>query len=184
MQPGSHLLTTLCEGKRSQLQHSFFFFFLFTKQNSVQHLSHQLHPDTVMTNHFALVSVWPNSLNTPALASFYYGTVYVFILHYIWYNVFAKHAHCILLFLYYIIVLYILKCVCVFGFDSFRLLVASCSYYELDDVNHETVNRYLSNLVERSLRDLGCSYCIEIKEVGFSDFCFVCLFTFLKNNVF
>lgn len=54
-----------------------------------------------------------------------------------------------------------------FGFDSFCLLLVSCSYYELEDVNHETVNRYLSNLVERSLRDLGCSYCIEIHEVCF-----------------
>lgn len=54
-----------------------------------------------------------------------------------------------------------------FGFDSFHLLLLSCSYYELDDVNHETVNRYLSTLVERSLRDLGCSYCIEIQEVCF-----------------
>lgn len=27
------------------------------------------------------------------------------------------------------------------------------------------MNKYLSNLVERSLRDLECSYCIQIKEV-------------------
>lgn len=39
------------------------------------------------------------------------------------------------------------------------------SYYSLEDVSHESINRYLSNLVERSLRDLEGSYCIEIKEV-------------------
>ena len=39
------------------------------------------------------------------------------------------------------------------------------SYYNLEDTSHESINKYLSNLVERSLRDLECSYCIEIKEV-------------------
>lgn len=40
-----------------------------------------------------------------------------------------------------------------------------CSYYSLEDISHESMNKYLSNLVERSLRDLECSYCIQIKEV-------------------
>lgn len=40
-----------------------------------------------------------------------------------------------------------------------------CSYYSLEDISHESMNRYLSNLVERSLRDLECSYCIEVQEV-------------------
>lgn len=40
-----------------------------------------------------------------------------------------------------------------------------CSYYSLEDISHESINRYLSSLVERSLRDLECSYCIEIQEV-------------------
>lgn len=39
------------------------------------------------------------------------------------------------------------------------------SYYSLEDISHESMNKYLSMLVERSLRDLECSYCIEIKEV-------------------
>ncbi len=39
------------------------------------------------------------------------------------------------------------------------------SYYSLEDISHESINKFLSNLVERSLRDLECSYCIEIKEV-------------------
>ncbi|XP_059194984.1 activating signal cointegrator 1 complex subunit 3 [Centropristis striata] len=48
----------------------------------------------------------------------------------------------------------------------FRRLVMNPSYYNLEDISHESINKYLSNLVERSLRDLECSYCIEIKEDG------------------
>uniref|UniRef100_A0A3Q3K309 Activating signal cointegrator 1 complex subunit 3 n=1 Tax=Monopterus albus TaxID=43700 RepID=A0A3Q3K309_MONAL len=48
----------------------------------------------------------------------------------------------------------------------FRRLVMNPSYYSLEDISHESINKYLSNLVERSLRDLECSYCIEIKEDG------------------
>ncbi|KAF3840311.1 hypothetical protein F7725_019028 [Dissostichus mawsoni] len=33
-----------------------------------------------------------------------------------------------------------------------------------EDVSHESINKFLSNLVEKSLRDLECSYCLEIKE--------------------
>lgn len=39
------------------------------------------------------------------------------------------------------------------------------SYYNLEDVSHDSINKYLSGLVANSLRDLECSYCIEIKEV-------------------
>ncbi|XP_026040959.1 activating signal cointegrator 1 complex subunit 3 isoform X1 [Maylandia zebra] len=46
----------------------------------------------------------------------------------------------------------------------FRRLMMNPSYYSLEDISHESINRYLSNLVERSLRDLEGSYCIEIKE--------------------
>ncbi|XP_061571388.1 activating signal cointegrator 1 complex subunit 3 isoform X2 [Cololabis saira] len=46
----------------------------------------------------------------------------------------------------------------------FRRLVMNPSYYNLEDISHESINKYLSTLVERSLRDLECSYCIEIKE--------------------
>uniref|UniRef100_A0A667ZUV8 Activating signal cointegrator 1 complex subunit 3 n=1 Tax=Myripristis murdjan TaxID=586833 RepID=A0A667ZUV8_9TELE len=46
----------------------------------------------------------------------------------------------------------------------FRRLVMNPSYYSLEDISHESINKYLSNLVERSLRDLECSYCIEIQE--------------------
>ncbi|XP_067094233.1 activating signal cointegrator 1 complex subunit 3 [Osmerus mordax] len=46
----------------------------------------------------------------------------------------------------------------------FRRLVMNPSYYSLDDVSHETINKYLSTLVEKSLRDLECSSCMEIQE--------------------
>ncbi|KAF3691498.1 Activating signal cointegrator 1 complex subunit 3 [Channa argus] len=46
----------------------------------------------------------------------------------------------------------------------FRRLVMNPSYYSLEDISHDSINKYLSNLVERSLRDLECSYCIEIQE--------------------
>ncbi|KAL4657484.1 activating signal cointegrator 1 complex subunit 3 [Arapaima gigas] len=46
----------------------------------------------------------------------------------------------------------------------FRRLIMNPSYYNLEDVSHESMNKFLSNLVERSLRDLECSYCIQIQE--------------------
>ncbi|XP_061631426.1 activating signal cointegrator 1 complex subunit 3 isoform X1 [Phyllopteryx taeniolatus] len=46
----------------------------------------------------------------------------------------------------------------------FRRLVMNPSYYSLENISHDSMNKYLSGLVERSLRDLRCSYCIEIKE--------------------
>uniref|UniRef100_A0A8C0GGF1 Activating signal cointegrator 1 complex subunit 3 n=1 Tax=Chelonoidis abingdonii TaxID=106734 RepID=A0A8C0GGF1_CHEAB len=46
----------------------------------------------------------------------------------------------------------------------FRRLIMNPSYYNLDDVSHDTMNKFLSNLVERSLIDLECSCCIEIGE--------------------
>uniref|UniRef100_A0A8C5UKZ0 Activating signal cointegrator 1 complex subunit 3 n=1 Tax=Malurus cyaneus samueli TaxID=2593467 RepID=A0A8C5UKZ0_9PASS len=47
----------------------------------------------------------------------------------------------------------------------FRRLIMNPTYYNLDDVSHDTMNKYLSNLVEKSLFDLGVSYCIEVGEV-------------------
>lgn len=46
----------------------------------------------------------------------------------------------------------------------FRRLVMNPSYYNLEDISHGSINTFLSTLVEKSLRDLECSYCIEIKE--------------------
>ncbi|KAJ3598650.1 hypothetical protein NHX12_002155 [Muraenolepis orangiensis] len=46
------------------------------------------------------------------------------------------------------------------------MCVSLCSYYNLDDVSHDTINKYLSTLVEGALRDLERSYCMEIQEDG------------------
>ncbi|NWY74718.1 ASCC3 protein, partial [Erithacus rubecula] len=46
----------------------------------------------------------------------------------------------------------------------FRRLIMNPTYYNLDDVSHDTVNKYLSSLVEKSLFDLEGSYCIEVGE--------------------
>ncbi|KAG7233188.1 hypothetical protein INR49_007394 [Caranx melampygus] len=48
--------------------------------------------------------------------------------------------------------------------SSHTLFSVLLSYYSLEDISHESINKYLSSLVQRSLRDLECSYCIEIKE--------------------
>ena len=63
-------------------------------------------------------------------------------------------------------------------FCNYTLCPVLFSYYSLEDVSHESINKYLSNLVERSLRDLECSYCIEIKEVC------VCVCNLLSNLVY
>ncbi|KAL8186308.1 UNVERIFIED_CONTAM: activating signal cointegrator 1 complex subunit [Gekko kuhli] len=39
-------------------------------------------------------------------------------------------------------------------------------YYNLDDVSHDNINKFLSNLVEKSLIELEYSYCIKIGEDG------------------
>ncbi|XP_045150249.1 activating signal cointegrator 1 complex subunit 3 [Echinops telfairi] len=46
----------------------------------------------------------------------------------------------------------------------FRRLVMNPSYYNLGDVSHDSVNKFLSNLVEKSLVALEHSCCIEIGE--------------------
>ncbi|XP_074166319.1 activating signal cointegrator 1 complex subunit 3 [Sminthopsis crassicaudata] len=46
----------------------------------------------------------------------------------------------------------------------FRRLIMNPSYYNLDDVSHESMNKFLSNLVEKALIELEYSYCIEIGE--------------------
>ncbi|KAM9004103.1 activating signal cointegrator 1 complex subunit 3 isoform X1 [Sarcophilus harrisii] len=46
----------------------------------------------------------------------------------------------------------------------FRRLIMNPSYYNLEDVSHESMNKFLSNLVEKALIELEYSYCIEIGE--------------------
>ncbi|XP_078001399.1 activating signal cointegrator 1 complex subunit 3-like [Glandiceps talaboti] len=46
----------------------------------------------------------------------------------------------------------------------FRRLVQNPSYYNLEDVEHNSINTFLSNLVEKALVELECSYCLEVGE--------------------
>ncbi|XP_070568490.1 activating signal cointegrator 1 complex subunit 3-like [Ptychodera flava] len=46
----------------------------------------------------------------------------------------------------------------------FRRLVQNPSYYDLEDVEHGSINKFLSSLVEKALLDLESSYCLEIAE--------------------
>ncbi|XP_012665836.1 activating signal cointegrator 1 complex subunit 3 [Otolemur garnettii] len=46
----------------------------------------------------------------------------------------------------------------------FRRLIMNPSYYNLGDVSHDSVNKFLSHLIEKSLIELELSYCIEIGE--------------------
>jgi activating signal cointegrator complex subunit 3 len=46
----------------------------------------------------------------------------------------------------------------------FRRLVMNPTYYHLDDLSHEGINRHLSNLVDNTLADLEEAQCIEIED--------------------
>ncbi|XP_048670508.1 activating signal cointegrator 1 complex subunit 3 isoform X3 [Marmota marmota marmota] len=46
----------------------------------------------------------------------------------------------------------------------FRRLIMNPSYYNLGDVSHDSVNKFLSHLIEKSLVELELSFCIEIGE--------------------
>lgn len=46
----------------------------------------------------------------------------------------------------------------------FRRLVMNPSYYSLEDTEHNSVNTFLSHLVERSVVDLAYAYCVEIGD--------------------
>lgn len=48
----------------------------------------------------------------------------------------------------------------------FRRLVMNPSYYELEDTDHESINKYLSGLIEKATSELETSGCLEIDEVG------------------
>ncbi|XP_071801677.1 activating signal cointegrator 1 complex subunit 3-like [Asterias amurensis] len=46
----------------------------------------------------------------------------------------------------------------------FRRLVMNPSYYKLEEIDHLSINKYLSYLVEKSLVELENCYCLEIAE--------------------
>lgn len=47
----------------------------------------------------------------------------------------------------------------------FRRLLMNPSYYELEDTNNDSVNKFLSALVENAIKEVESSACIEIGEV-------------------
>ena len=47
----------------------------------------------------------------------------------------------------------------------FRRLLMNPSYYDLDSVDHEEVNKYLSTVVQGCVTDLERSSCLEVDEV-------------------
>ena len=47
----------------------------------------------------------------------------------------------------------------------FRRLLMNPSYYELDSVGHDDVNKYLSTVVQGCVSELERSSCLEIDEV-------------------
>ncbi|XP_061176706.1 activating signal cointegrator 1 complex subunit 3-like [Saccostrea echinata] len=46
----------------------------------------------------------------------------------------------------------------------FRRLVQNPTYYNLDGTDFDSINKFLSSLVEKALYELECSYCIEIDD--------------------
>lgn len=57
----------------------------------------------------------------------------------------------------------------------FRRLLMNPSYYELEDTNNDSVNKFLSGLVEDAVSQVEMSACIEIGEVIKSTRGFACL---------
>ena len=49
----------------------------------------------------------------------------------------------------------------------FRRLLMNPSYYNLESMEHDEVNKYLSTLVQTCIAELGQSYCLEMDEVRF-----------------
>lgn len=47
----------------------------------------------------------------------------------------------------------------------FRRLLMNPSYYELEDTNNDSVNKFLSALVENAVKEVESSACVEIGEV-------------------
>lgn len=44
--------------------------------------------------------------------------------------------------------------------------VCRCSFYGLEDTDHDVINRFLSSLIENALNDLRDSFCVDILEVS------------------
>ena len=49
----------------------------------------------------------------------------------------------------------------------FRRLMMNPTYYDLEEVDHDSVNVFLSNLVENAVSELEESYCVEVEDEVF-----------------
>lgn len=47
----------------------------------------------------------------------------------------------------------------------FRRLVMNPTYYDLQDTHHDSINKYLSELVEKATQELQSCGCLHIEEV-------------------
>ena len=50
----------------------------------------------------------------------------------------------------------------------FRRLMLNPTYYGIEDIEHDSINVFLSNLVEKAVNDLQLSDCIYVLEVWIS----------------
>ena len=53
------------------------------------------------------------------------------------------------------------------------------TYYNLEDVEHDSVNVFLSNLVENAVNELEESYCVEVED---EVWCFCCGYKKVELN--
>ena len=49
---------------------------------------------------------------------------------------------------------------------SVKIFYFCCSFYNLDGTDFDSINKFLSSLVEKALYELECSYCIEVDDVS------------------
>ena len=68
------------------------------------------------------------------------------------------------------------------SFDVFLLLLRSFSYYQLQDAESSTVNKFLTSVVDKALNELQDSYCIEIEEVCVYSVSYELNLTFSPSN--
>lgn len=65
----------------------------------------------------------------------------------------------------------------------FRRLLINPTYYGLDDTDHNSVNTFLSNLIEGAITALQMSYCVTVLEV-WDVFCSLGTYENTSNDLF
>ena len=56
-----------------------------------------------------------------------------------------------------------------------KIFYFCCSFYNLDGTDFDSINKFLSSLVEKALYELECSYCIEVDDVSIYPFIPFCI---------